>query len=173
MKAFLLLLVAVVFPAFAGMPEDFKPIKVVPAIESGRKVFDLTSAIKTAKEEKKQLFIYLSSGDCTYCRSYEGFLVREKENMRSVFATYVLVSLEVDISKERPGVRIDGKTYALKEFADKVGDQNRQFFYPYFWALTVSDLRQIRQMPIGAMNYTSVEKHAKLLQIDKDVLAAK
>ncbi|MEK7567539.1 MAG: thioredoxin family protein [Patescibacteria group bacterium] len=172
MKALLLLLVAVAFPAFAWMPEDFKPIMIERSGGLTENIFDLDHAIKVAQEKKKLIFIYISANDCSWCARYEEFLKTNKEAMKEIFAPYVVANLFVNTrGGAKPTFRIGGQIYNANGFRALVGDKAGLCYYPCFWALT-PDLKQVRQQPRGATYYMTVEGHAKLLQSEKDVLAA-
>jgi len=91
------------------------------------------------------------------------FLERHKQEMAPTFAKVVLVDIRTWLRGPKLTFQISDKRYNVAEFKALVGDTNKGLFYPSWWLLTPEG-KQLRQMPQGSSNFTSVDNHIRLLE---------
>lgn len=58
---------------------------------------DYKAAVKSAKEQKKDIYVFITSDYCKWCREFENVTLKDKWIMKTLNENYVLVHL----SKER------------------------------------------------------------------------
>ena len=163
MRFILLSFFLVVQTARADIPDFFQPLVVKPPFSFSDRIVDLTPAFEKAKRLNKPMLVYLGADDCPPCKAYSVFLERHKEEMRPSFAKVVVVDIRTWLKGPALTFQIYDKKYNVAEFKARVGDANKRLFYPTWWLLTPEGT-QLRQLPQGSSNFTSVENHIRLLE---------
>jgi thiol-disulfide isomerase/thioredoxin len=161
---FLALLLLLFLPlARAEIPEVFAPLVVTPPFSFTERLIDLTAAFEKAKLLNKPMLVYLGAADCPPCQEYSAFLEKNKEELKAPLADVVLVDIRTWLQGPKLIFQIDDKKFTAKEFMLYVRDTHQRLVYPSWWLLTPQG-KQVRQLPQGAGNFTSVENHIKLLK---------
>jgi hypothetical protein len=163
MRLGLLTLLVFIQSAHAEIPDVFEPLVIKPPFSFSERVIDLTPAFEKSKRLRKPMLVYLGAADCPPCKDYTLFLGKHKEEMKAAFADVVLVDIRTWLRGVKPTFQIYDKTYTVAQFKAWIGDSNKGLFYPSWWLLT-EDGKQVRQLPQGSSNFTSVESHIRLLR---------
>ncbi len=152
----------------AGIPPDYGPMVVEPAVKDGRTEFDLAPAQARAKREKKRLYVYLGANDCPYCKIYEGFLRQNASELVAEFARdYLIVDLRSSLSVKAAGLyfKVGGRSLDYRAFMQKLGDEReRMLVYPSVW-LFDQDLKPLMQMPAGTGTFQTVPEQLEILHL--------
>ena len=91
------------------------------------------------------------------------FLEKHRGEMRPTFAKVVLVDVRTWFKGPRLTFQIYDKRYNAAKFKALVGDANEGPSYPSWWLLSPEG-KQLRQLPQGSFNFTSVDSHIRLLE---------
>lgn len=152
----------------AGIPPDYAPMVVEPAVKDGKTEFDLSPAQARAKREKKRLYVYLGANDCPYCKIYEAFLRQHTSELVPEFARdYLIVDLRSSLSVKAAGLffKVDGKSLGYRAFMQKLNDEReRMLVYPSVW-LFDADLKPLMQMPAGTGTFQTVPEQLEILRL--------
>ena len=157
-------LIAVAFSVQAEIPAPYRPLPIEPPFSFSERLIDLTAAVTRAKSEGKPLFIYVGAKDCPHCTAYQTFLEEHYADISPLFQSVLIVDIRTWLKGPKMVFQIGDKRLTLEEFKALVGDQNKEFSYPYYW-LVSPDLRQIKQLPRGSKYYLDLENHKKLLSL--------
>ncbi len=151
-------------PAQAAIPDALEPLVVEAPFSVTGRVFDLTDAFQRAAVENKPVFIYLGAKDCSSCAAYSNFLELNASLLKPSFERLVVVDIRTRMGGLPMVFKIGEKRYSFEAFKRLVGDQNKFLTFPYFW-LVGPDLKQLRQLPMGAFEETRVERHIELMRV--------
>lgn len=154
-----------IFPGIAcsEIPSDYSPLVVEAPFSLSERVFDLTQAVAQARSDNKPLFIYVGASDCGPCRDYKSFLGKNRTQLKTAFDRVTVVDVRTWLKGPPIKFRVGKELYSFADFKVLTGDKNVPLVYPYHWLLS-SDLRQVRQLPLGSADYMSVETHTALLK---------
>jgi hypothetical protein len=151
----------------AGIPPDYAPLVVEPAIVEGRSEFDLGPALARAQRENKRLYVYLGASDCPYCRRYENFLRTNADALVPHFKPWIVVDLRSTLATtaNRLYIRVGDRSLDYTAFQFSIGDQRtRMLVYPSVW-LFDPDLKPLMQMPAGTGTFETVEEQLDILNL--------
>ncbi|MBC7609293.1 MAG: hypothetical protein H7228_06895 [Polaromonas sp.] len=149
--------------ARAEIPDEFQPLVVRPAFGFSERLVDLTPAFEMSKQVNKPILVYLGAADCPPCKDYTLFLMRNKDDMKAALGNVVLVDIRTWLKGPKLSFKIYDKAYTVAEFKARIGDSNKGLYYPSWWLIT-ADGKQLRQLPQGSTNFTSVESHIRLIK---------
>jgi thioredoxin-related protein len=169
----LLLAAALPMAAAAAFPAAYSPLVVQPTADlrvlQGQE-FDLTPALKRARQENKRLYVYLGASDCSYCRRYEAFLERHAAELAPHFAKdYLVVDLRSRLSVEAPRlfIRVNDRSQPYADFQRSIGDERaRMLVYPSVWLLD-ANAKPLMQMPAGAGTFETVPEQLEILRLEQ------
>jgi len=164
LRKMFLLLAILTQCAQAKIPEEYKPIVVEAPFSFSERLFDLTSVVEQANRESKPIYIYLGAEDCPPCKEYYRFLQTNHDKLKTGFDKVLVVDIRTWLRGRAIVFKIGDVRYTVGEFKSKVGDANGILSYPYFWLLSPS-LIQLKQLPRGLSNFTSIEKQLEILQL--------
>jgi len=150
----------------AEIPESYKPAVIKPPFSMSERLIDLTPVLEKAKSEGKPILLYMGAQDCPPCRQYEQFLSHHQSELAAVYAPWMVVDVRSWLKGPKLIFRAGDKRYTLDEFKAVIGDKNKVFTWPYWWAIT-PELRQIRQFPQGSKHFLDVENQKVLLRVGK------
>lgn len=151
--------------AYADIPDSYIPVVIDP-FGFNERLIDLTAVTARAKTEGRPILLYMGAKDCPPCRDYEQFLIKHRNPLGGTYSPLLLVEVRSWLKGPKLVLKVADKRYSLQEFKVLVGDGNKVFSWPYWWLLS-ADLRQIKQLPVGASHYLDVERHKALLRFDK------
>ena len=163
MKIFLFILALLTNNAFAGIPSEYQAITVQPPFSFSQRVFDITSAVNKAKEEKKNLLIYLGAQDCPPCKTYENFLKENFTSLKDDFKKVIFLELDTYLKGPQIVIRVDGKDQNIKDFFLSAGQEKFILRYPSFWLLS-PDLKIVKNLQRGITGLTTVEATKAMLK---------
>jgi len=159
--------------AMAAFPSAYAPIVVqpVPTNQAPQaQEFDLTPALKQARQQHKRLYVYLGASDCAYCRRYEGFLQKHAAELVAPFAKdYLVVDLRSQLSFDAPRlfIKVNGRSLPYADFQRSINDERaRLLVYPSVW-LFDEEARPLMQMPAGAGTFETVPEQLEILRLEQ------
>jgi thiol-disulfide isomerase/thioredoxin len=156
--------------AWAGFPAPYAPRVVMPTGTPERYEFDLTAALREARDKNKRLYVYLGASDCPFCRKYEAFLERNAAELVPHFAKdYLVVDLrsQLSVQANKLHIRIGMKSLPYAEFQRSIGDErDRQLVYPSVW-LFDGTAKPLMQMPAGTGTFETVPEQLEILRLEQ------
>jgi thiol-disulfide isomerase/thioredoxin len=171
-RLLLLLLLLGTWPiaAQAGFPAPYAPRVIEPSGTPERYEFDLTPALREAREQHKRLYVYLGASDCPFCRKYEAFLARSATELVPHFAKdYLVVDLRSRLSAtaDKVHIRTGMRSLPYAEFQRSIGDERaRQLVYPSVWLLD-ANAKPLMQMPAGTGTFETVPEQLEILRLEQ------
>ena len=153
-----------VIPAHAAIPNDYAPVVVEAPFSLRERVFDLTSALETAKSTGKPIFLYLGAKDCPPCLEYKRFLSDHRSELKEAFSEVVVVDIRTWLRGPSMSLKIKDQSLTFNQFKTLVGDTSKTLVFPSFWLLS-PELKQLKELPSGVKAYLNVSQHLDLLKI--------
>lgn len=154
-------LLGILFPAtnaMATIPDEYNPIVIEPPASSSERLIDLTKAIELARQQNKNIWLYLGAADCPPCRKYKDFLHSHFNELKDVYAKYLVVDIRTWINGPELKFKVGEKTYTYKEFNDITGSYKAAYRYPHFWALA-PELKSVKELHPSENILKNVEDH--------------
>ena len=155
--------------AAAAFPSPYSPIVVQPSPTAQGQEFDLTAALRRARAENKQLYVYLGASDCPYCRRYEAFLDRNAAELVPQFAKqYLVVDLRSQLAIQAPQlhIRVNASSLPYADFQRSIGDERaRMLVYPSVWLLD-GNAKPLMQMPAGTGTFETLAEQLEILRLE-------
>jgi thioredoxin-related protein len=149
-------------PLMAKIPDIYQPIVVTARMSFSERRFDLTEAVKHSQATGKPMLIYVGAEDCPPCKLFSTFLIENVAALKDPIANVVVVDIRTWLRGPKIVFAIGSREYSTAEFMALTGDSRQEFSFPYFWFVD-SELRQVRQLPIGSSNYMSVDRLRDLI----------
>lgn len=156
--------------AWAGVPAPYGARVVQPAGAPERYEFDLTPALREAREQHKRLYVYLGATDCPFCRRYEAFLDKNATELVPHFAKdWIVVDLrsKLSVHADKLYFRTGMRSLPYTEFMRAIGDERtRQLVYPSVW-LFDAEAKPLMQMPAGTGTFETVPEQLEILRLEQ------
>ena len=131
-----------VIPAHAAIPNDYAPVVVEAPFSLRERVFDLTSALETAKSTGKPIFLYLGAKDCPPCLEYKRFLSDHRSELKEAFSEVVVVDIRTWL--RGPSMYLKVKEILSKGWIGKVSHYECQYNRNSDWRKPVNDPKMER-----------------------------
>lgn len=149
----------------AEIPDEYHPIIIKPPFSFSERLVDFTEALEKANYEKKPLYIYLGADDCPPCREYKRFLSENRSALKEEFSNVIIVDIRTWLKGPNLVFKVGEKKYSFAKFKTLVGDRNTFLTYPYFWLISPTTVKQLKQLPQGTSNYLHVDKQLEILRV--------
>lgn len=111
------------------------------------------------------MYVYLGAEDCLPCREYTKFLSANRPALEEAFSTVIVVDIRTWLKGPPLIFKVGEKRFSFAAFNALVGDSNTFLTYPYFWFISPATLKQSKQLPRGAHNYSHVAKQLDILRV--------
>jgi thioredoxin-related protein len=151
-------------PLMAKIPDIYQPFVVTAKLSFSERRFDLTEAVKHARATGKPLLIYVGAEDCPPCKQFSTFLIENVASLKDPIANVVVVDIRTWLRGPKIVFAIGSREFSTAEFKAMTGDSRQEFTFPYFWFVD-SELRQVKQLPVGSSNYMSVDRLRELIVV--------
>lgn len=136
--------------AQARLPADYGAIVVSAPAGEGTRVFDLREPLARARQAGKPVLIYFGAFNCPYCKQLEGVFAANSARLAPRFRLkYTIVEIDGWLRGAKMQFVLDDGSYGLQELRARVGDRNRGFYWPTWYAID-AQTRLLRELPPGA-----------------------
>lgn len=153
--------------ALARLPADYGAVVVfAPAAQSVR-AFDLRAALAGAKVTGKPTLIYFGAFDCPYCKQLEGVLSANRAQLAPKFQRkYAIIEIDGWLRGAKMQFVLADGQYTLAELRTRLGDKNRAFYWPTWYAID-DQVKLMRELPPGANAFLDPDSIEDWFELNK------
>jgi hypothetical protein len=150
--------------AMATIPDEYNPVVIEPPSSFSERVVDLTKVVEVAKQQRKNIWLYLGAADCPPCRKYHEFLRANFNELKDDYSKYIIVDIRTWVKGPELKFKVGDKTYTYKEFNDATGSYKVSYRYPHYWALS-PELKSVKELHPNEGILKRVEDHLEFIRM--------